>query len=190
MLFGIEKRVMGILASSCFRIDIWFGRLADCQTNLLVCELLRSPLGHRSSLVWYGHKMQTPLSKRRLLQWVVVFSFAVSQFAVKNASWNPWLFHLPLSVILPMVKYLPRWWSDTLWVVLSRLWLHSLSLCLFWFGWKWHNSSLKSVEFSLQCHKYGSYLSPWLQLLGFWFAKEHFLSLLWQRMHSHVAAAL
>lgn len=75
--------------------------------------------------------MQTPLSKRRLLQWVVVFSFAVSQFAVKNASWNPWLFHLPLSVILPMVKYLPRWWSDTLWVVLSRLWLHSLSLCFF-----------------------------------------------------------
>jgi hypothetical protein len=91
--------------------------------------------------------MQTPLSKRRLLQWVVVFSFAVAQFAVKNASWNPWLFHLPLSVILPMVKYLPRWWSDTLWVVLSRLWLHSLSLSLFWFGWKWHNSSLKVLNF-------------------------------------------
>jgi hypothetical protein len=91
--------------------------------------------------------MQTPLSKRRLLQWVVVFSFAVSQFAVKNASWNPWLFHLPLSIILPMVKYLPRWWSDTLWVVLSRLWLHSLSLCLFWFGWTWCNSSLKVWSF-------------------------------------------
>jgi len=91
--------------------------------------------------------MQTPLSKRRLLQWVVVFSFAVSQFAVKNASWNPWLFHLLLSVILPMVKYLRRWWSGTLWVVLSRLWLHSLSLCLFWFGWKWHNSSLNVWNF-------------------------------------------
>jgi hypothetical protein len=91
--------------------------------------------------------MQTPLSKRRLLQWVVVFSFSVSQFAVKNASWNPWLFHLPLSVILPMVKYLPMWWSDTLWVALSRLWLHSLSLCLFWFGWKWHKSSLKVWNF-------------------------------------------
>jgi len=26
-----------------------------------------------------------------------------------------------------------------LWVILTRLWLHIFSPCLFWFGWNWHS---------------------------------------------------
>jgi hypothetical protein len=47
-----------------------------------------------------------------------------------------------------------KWWSDTLWVALIRLWLHSV-LCWFWFCWIWQNDCLQTfvVEFSLQSHK-------------------------------------
>jgi hypothetical protein len=44
-----------------------------------------------------------------------------------------------------------RWQSNTLWVTLVRLWLHSFLSCEFWFCWKYQNSCLGSaiVEFSL-----------------------------------------
>jgi hypothetical protein len=45
------------------------------------------------------------------------------------------------------------WWSYTLWVTLSMLWLHSF---LFWCGQNSHNVHLQVVfvEFSLQSHGY------------------------------------
>ncbi len=33
-----------------------------------------------------------------------------------------------------------RWWSDTLWVTDTRLWLHSFLLCFFLVGWCWLTS--------------------------------------------------
>jgi len=49
-----------------------------------------------------------------------------------------------------------RWQCTTLWMTLTRLWWHSFLLCLFWFGWHWHNVSTWHVivEFSLQSHWY------------------------------------
>jgi len=51
-----------------------------------------------------------------------------------------------------------RWWSDTLWVTVTRSWLPSSFLCSFWLHWNWHNSFHQSVivELSLQSHSCGT----------------------------------
>lgn len=38
-----------------------------------------------------------------------------------------------------------RWWSNTLWVTLRRLWPHKFFLCSFWFCWFCHNCHLQSL---------------------------------------------
>ncbi len=50
-----------------------------------------------------------------------------------------------------------RWWSNALWVTLTRLWLHLFLLCLFWFSWNQHEGYLDSVlvDSPLQSHRYG-----------------------------------
>jgi hypothetical protein len=32
-----------------------------------------------------------------------------------------------------------KWWSDSLWVTLTRLWPDWFLFCLYWFGWNWHS---------------------------------------------------
>ncbi len=50
-----------------------------------------------------------------------------------------------------------RWWSNSLWVTPTRLWLHLFLLCLFWFSWNQHEGYLDSVlvDSPLQSHRYG-----------------------------------
>ncbi len=57
-----------------------------------------------------------------------------------------------------------KWWSDTLWAALPRLWLHLLFLCFFGFGWNGHNSYPQCVlvEYSLWSHGYISIWARWL----------------------------
>ncbi len=56
-----------------------------------------------------------------------------------------------------------KWWSDTLWAALPRLWLHLLFLCFFGFGWNGHNSYPQCVlvEYSLWSHGYISIWARW-----------------------------
>jgi hypothetical protein len=44
------------------------------------------------------------------------------------------------------------WWSDTLWVTLIRFWLHSFSLCLFWFTWTDRTVTFKVLLWSFLCN--------------------------------------
>jgi hypothetical protein len=68
-----------------------------------------------------------------------------------------------------------RWWSNSLWVTLTRLWLHLFLLCLFWFSWNQHEGYLDSVlvDSPLQSHRYGRMILlvgryPSCQSLGLW----------------------
>lgn len=47
-----------------------------------------------------------------------------------------------------------RWWSDTVWVTLRRIWHLFLSSC-FWFHWNWLNSYHQSVIVEFLCNLIG-----------------------------------